>query len=106
MPSFVTIDGTRYFGSAGVTAQVYIAIRSVIDAGESEQLVIEGQTEGGLPTRTAIWVTPHTSVHQTVVQDPADADSTRLVNQLPGNAHEIIEAYRTTESEDGDQPAS
>ena len=99
--SYITIDGIRYEGEALPTSQIYLAARGIIDAGETEQLVIEGAAANGNASRTVILITPHTSVHQTIVQDPYDQFSSDIINGLPANVQEVAERYprpRNTES--------
>jgi len=99
--SYVTIDGIRYEGEALPTSQVYLAARGIIDAGETEQIVIEGTAPNGNASRTVILITPHTSVHQTIVQDPLDQFSADIINELPGNVQQIVERYSGERPDEG-----
>lgn len=95
MPGQLNVDGIAYPATDAMALfDTYIAMRAVIDANSVEQVVLPpARNDAGLEVRVAVIVTPHTSVHYTVVQDANDPSTTTLINKLVPNGRDIVDHY-------------
>lgn len=71
MQSSITIDGLEIPGDVDLIEQVYALVTEIIDDGRSETITIGG-TAPDYRTRTALHITPTTSVRAFLAWNPTE----------------------------------